>query len=177
MNGAPPNLSSLAQTDAPVPASPSQGESLFLSSPSQGEDSGGGPAALDIGALLVKAATRPAEPYGFGEIRWLVSGALDPNATMTIGVCRIELGKGNPLHYHPNCDEVLYVISGRCRNFIGSQSVEMGPGDCIRIPRGVPHRAETPGAAPMVCLIAYDTPQREVVFLGGPQARADARRG
>jgi mannose-6-phosphate isomerase-like protein (cupin superfamily) len=96
---------------------------------------------------------------------------------MTIGVCRFDTGKGNPLHYHPNCDEVLYVISGRCRKFIGPKSVEMGPGDCVRIPRGEPHRAETLGSAPMVCLIAYDTPRREVVFLEGPLARATARRG
>ena len=163
MNGGPPNLTSVLQGE-------DSGHALSLSK-------GGDPAAIDIGALLAKAASRPAEPYGFGEIRWLVSGALDPGATMTIGVCRIEPGKGNPLHYHPNCDEVLYVISGRCRKFIGSQSVEMGPGDCIRIPRGELHRAETIGAAPMVCLIAYDMPRREVVFLEGPLARATARRG
>lgn len=125
---------------------------------------------------MATAATRPAEPYGFGEIRWLVSGALDPGATMTIGICRFDRGRGNPLHYHPNCDEVLYVISGRCRKFIGSRSFEMNPGDCVRIPRGEPHRAETLGAAPMVCLIAYDTPRREVVFLDGPPARATTRR-
>ena len=125
---------------------------------------------LDISTLLAAAADRPAEPYGFGEIRWLVSGALDPGATMTIGVCRIDAGKSNPLHYHPNCDEVLYVVSGRCRKTIGSQSVEMGPGDGIRIPRGQLHKAEAIGPAPMVCVIAYDTPGREVVFLEGPLA-------
>jgi mannose-6-phosphate isomerase-like protein (cupin superfamily) len=125
-----------------------------------------------IAALLATAATRPAEPHGFGEIRWLIAGALDPGATMTIGVCRVDAGKLNPLHVHPNCDEALYVISGRCRKRIGSQSVEMGPGDCIRIPRGQPHKAETLGSAPMVCLIAYDTPRREVVFLEGPQAKS-----
>jgi mannose-6-phosphate isomerase-like protein (cupin superfamily) len=95
---------------------------------------------------------------------------------MTIGICRIDRGQGNPLHYHPNCDEVLYVISGRCRKFIGSQSVEMGPGECIRIPRGELHRAATLGTAPMVCLVAYDTPEREVVFLEGPMAQATALR-
>ncbi len=127
--------------------------------------------APDVGDLLAKAAERPAEQYNFGEIRWLVSGALDPGATMTVGVCRIDAGKSNPLHYHPNCDEVLYVVSGRCRKHIGGQSAEMGPGDCIRIPRGQHHKAEALGGAPMVCLIAYDTPKREVVFLEGPLAK------
>lgn len=121
--------------------------------------------ARDIAALLAKSGSRPAEPYPFGEISWLISGRLDPAATMTVGYCRIDAGKSNPLHFHPNCDEVLYVLSGRCRKTVGAQSVEMGPGDCIRIPRGQKHRVEALGSEPFTCLIAYDTPDRQVVFL------------
>jgi mannose-6-phosphate isomerase-like protein (cupin superfamily) len=128
----------------------------------------------DIATLLATAATRPAEKYGFGEIRWLVSGTLGPGATMTVGICRIDAGKSNPLHLHPNCDEVLYVISWRCRKTVAGQSVDMGPGDCIRVPRGEPHKASATGEAPLICLIVYDTPRREVVFLEEPRASPTA---
>jgi mannose-6-phosphate isomerase-like protein (cupin superfamily) len=125
----------------------------------------GQPGLEGMAGLLALAADRPAELYGFGEIRWLVTGKLDSAAKMTVGVCRIDRGRSNPLHYHPNCDEVLYVISGRCRKTIEGRSAELGPGDCVRIPRGQRHKAEALGSAPFVCLIAYDTPDRQVVFL------------
>ncbi|MBI4219518.1 MAG: cupin domain-containing protein [Chloroflexi bacterium] len=117
------------------------------------------------GALLAKSASQEKVSYPWGWIRWLKSGALDSGATMTLGVCQIDPGKSNPRHFHPNCDEVLYVQSGRCIKSIGSRTFEMGPGDCIRIPRGEEHHARCASPEPFICVIAYDTPEREVVFL------------
>ncbi|MEX0761976.1 MAG: cupin domain-containing protein [Dehalococcoidia bacterium] len=120
---------------------------------------------MDIQSLLARASEVELERFPWGEIRWLISGATDPGATMTVGVCRIDPGRSNPLHHHPNCDEVLYVLSGRWRKQIGDSSMKMGPDDVIRIPRGERHRAETISDEPMTCLIAYDTARREAVFL------------
>lgn len=55
-------------------------------------------------------------------------------------------GAHNPLHSHPNCEEILYV--GSCEHKLGDETVRLGPGSAIRIPRGVRHWARArPGAA------------------------------
>lgn len=105
------------------------------------------------------------EDYSWGWIVFLKSAALDPGATMTLGVCSISPGESNRPHFHPNCDEILYVQSGECIKTVGEQQFTMGPGDTVRIPRGVHHFARNTGSEPFVCVIAYDSPDRRVVFL------------
>jgi mannose-6-phosphate isomerase-like protein (cupin superfamily) len=112
----------------------------------------------------VKAGTIE-ERFPWGVIVWRQSGRLDPGATMTVGTCRIDAGKTNPKHYHPNCDEVMYVISGTCRKTIADREFELGPGDCVRIPKGQLHQAHCTSSAPLECLIVYDTPARQVIFV------------
>lgn len=105
------------------------------------------------------------ESHDWGALRWVVSGDLDRSATTTVGICRIDPGHSNPLHRHPNCDEVLVVVSGRCEKRIGESVSELGPGDAVRIPRGVEHRASALGDEPLVCVVSYDTPNRQVELL------------
>jgi mannose-6-phosphate isomerase-like protein (cupin superfamily) len=54
---------------------------------------------------------------------------------------------GPPLNIselHPDADEVLYLVSGRIRVRLelpdGDQEAEMGPGQCLVVPRGTWHR-------------------------------------
>ncbi len=103
------------------------------------------------------------EVHSWGSLTWLVNSKMLPGATMTVGMCLIEPGESNPLHYHPNCDEVMVVTSGRCIKRIGKETIELGPGDCIRIPRGARHQATCIGDEPMTCVIAYDSPDRQFV--------------
>jgi mannose-6-phosphate isomerase-like protein (cupin superfamily) len=115
--------------------------------------------------LRASVQGHPEEVHPWGSIVWLKSGTLDPGATMTVGLCRIKAGDGNRAHYHPNCDEILYVISGRCRKQIGDQSFDLGPGECVRIPKGEVHQATCTSDEPMTCLIVYDTPARQIIFV------------
>jgi quercetin dioxygenase-like cupin family protein len=57
----------------------------------------------------------------------------------------IEITGVLPLHSHPDGVHRLYVIEGRVRFTVGSQTKELGPGDYIMIPRDVPHRVEAVG--------------------------------
>ncbi len=101
------------------------------------------------------------EKHEWGELTWLINSALVPGATMTLGTCLIQPGKSNPLHRHPNCDEVLVVTSGRCVKRIGDETVELGPGESVVIPQGMPHQATAIGNEPMTCVIAYNSPDRQ----------------
>jgi len=103
------------------------------------------------------------EPQPWGRLEWMVSDALGNSDTLTVGKCFIDPGQQNPVHHHPNCDEVLSVISGRIRHRVGDEYVEMTAGDTISIPRGSVHNATNIGDEQCELLICFDTARREVV--------------
>ena len=45
-----------------------------------------------------------------------------------------------PWHHHADVDELFMGWKGRFRLEFRDRSVELGPGDCIVVPRGVEHR-------------------------------------
>jgi len=97
----------------------------------------------------------------WGQLSWLVNGSEMPGAEQTFGVVTIAPGKRNPLHAHPNCEELLYVLSGECSHKLGEELYELSPGSVIRIPRGVKHWARCTSAEPLVAVISFSTPDRQ----------------
>ena len=81
-------------------------------------------------------------------------------AEQTFGVVTIYPGKRNPLHAHPNCEELLYVISGTCEHKLGDDLFQLTPGSIIRIPRGTPHWARCISTEPLVAVISFSSPDR-----------------
>lgn len=112
---------------------------------------------------LTTLADVQVDPQTWGRLEWMVSGALDNSDTLTVGKCFIDPGQQNPVHHHPNCDEVLHVIKGRIRHRVGDEYVEMTAGDTISIPKGSIHNATNIGDEQCELLICFDTASREVV--------------
>jgi len=110
------------------------------------------------------------EKHPWGWIRWLMSSKLDPKSKMTFGIVEINAGQTNPLHVHPNCEELIYVLSGSCEHRIGNRTVVLDAGDLLRIPTGVPHTARTSKKGPMRAVIVYSSGDRQfaVVEEKGP---------
>lgn len=123
-------------------------------------------ANTDAQAAIQHSTKAPEVKYSWGWIRWLMNANIDPEASQTLGIVQINPGQRNPLHMHPNCEELLYVISGSAENIIGNSRVTIGPGDLIRIPKGVPHQAITIGNKPFRAVISYSSSDRQVVNLG-----------
>jgi quercetin dioxygenase-like cupin family protein len=120
----------------------------------------------DIGVIvpLVTSLDKvPVQEQSWGWLRWLVNDELSPGSPLTVGVVQIHAGQKNPPHKHPNCDEVIYVLSGSCEHRVGDKMVVLHPGDSLRIPRGVPHGAKVIGSEPMKSIVVYDTGKREFV--------------
>lgn len=67
-----------------------------------------------------------------------------------------------PPHYHANCDEYLYVLSGTGTFWMGDASnrAEFGPGDFLFFKRGTIHAQPDIFEGPVVFL-AIDTPRRD----------------
>ena len=106
-----------------------------------------------------------AEVFPWGSIKWFHNGKRDPGARQTFGFVYINPGRKNPPHYHPNCEEILYVVSGACTHTFGEESFEMGPGDSIRVPQSVVHNAVNNGWEPVRCIISFSSGDRQTVFL------------
>jgi quercetin dioxygenase-like cupin family protein len=103
------------------------------------------------------------EEQEWGRLVWMVSGALGNSETMTVGRCFIKPGHANPAHYHPNCDEVLYVLRGRIEHRVDDEYVEMNAGDTISIPTGRIHNARNIGSEEAEFVISFSAPDRQVI--------------
>lgn len=56
---------------------------------------------------------------------------------------------GAPTHTHANEDEWSYILSGRLTARIGDETLEAGPGQLVRKPRGIPHAMWNAGDEPV----------------------------
>jgi quercetin dioxygenase-like cupin family protein len=106
-----------------------------------------------------------ANHFDWGSIQWLVSGDLMNNAQITFGYVEIAPGQKNPKHYHPNSDEVLYLLEGELNHSLGDEVVPLKAGMAIFIPQAVAHDAFNPGTVPARMVVAYPTGDRQMVAL------------
>jgi quercetin dioxygenase-like cupin family protein len=99
----------------------------------------------------------------FGALEWRMAAATHPGAEMVLGICTIEPGKRNPLHSHPEQEEILFVLEGECEHRMGDETYRLGKGDAIRIPRGVRHWAKNTGSGTLTALIVFSSGVRTAV--------------
>jgi quercetin dioxygenase-like cupin family protein len=104
-----------------------------------------------------------AQQMSWGSLTWLVNSALMPGAQQTFGVVTIAPGKANPLHLHPNCEELLYVLSGECHHTLGDEVFHLTPGTVIRIPQGTSHQARCISQQPLMVVVSFSSPDRQTV--------------
>jgi len=57
-----------------------------------------------------------------------------------------------PPHLHPTQDEFIYMFDGRFDLVLDGQSESAGPGDLIRLPRGISHGIFNNTENPVTCL-------------------------
>jgi quercetin dioxygenase-like cupin family protein len=60
---------------------------------------------------------------------------------MTLARILLRRGAVVPEHLHDN-EQIATVISGRLRFRLGDEETELGAGQSLRVPGGVPHRVE-----------------------------------
>lgn len=116
-------------------------------------------------AFVLSADDARVETFEWGTLQWLCNGNLSHGAEQTVGLCHIHPGHRNPVHFHPNCEEILYMISGSGQHSYDDEFINLSPGSTIRIPAGVKHNMANVGSEPIVCLIAFSTGDRQTVFL------------
>lgn len=60
---------------------------------------------------------------------------------MTLAQITLAAGAVVPEHAHPN-EQIATVLSGRLRFVVGGDEREVGRGESVLVPGGVPHRVE-----------------------------------
>jgi mannose-6-phosphate isomerase-like protein (cupin superfamily) len=105
------------------------------------------------------------EKNAWGTLQWVCNEKLMPGAAQTLGLATILPGKQNPVHYHPNCEEVLYVISGQGLQSYDGRTVMLKEGMTIRIPANVKHNLQNTGTEPLRTLVSFSSGDRQTVFL------------
>jgi quercetin dioxygenase-like cupin family protein len=111
---------------------------------------------------------RPADAhhqdFPWGSVSFLASRRLGNSTTMTFGRATMQPGHRPTRHRHPNCDEILHVLSGRVRHSLGEEFFELSAGDTISIPMGVWHGAEALGDETAEMTICFSSADRETDF-------------
>ena len=72
-----------------------------------------------------------------------------------------------PMHVHPKENHFVYIYKGRARGTVGNVTAEVGPGQMVAIPAGVPHSFERIGDSP-VEIILFSTPpfmEKDIVWM------------
>ncbi len=110
---------------------------------------------------MTKAAAGEYLTFDWGRINWTVARSLGNSDTLTFGLVTIKAGQANPRHRHPNCDEILHVISGRIEHSLGDERFVMNAGDTISIPTGLWHNAKAIGAEDAQMVICFSSADRE----------------
>jgi mannose-6-phosphate isomerase-like protein (cupin superfamily) len=114
---------------------------------------------------VTDAAQLPVEQSAWGTLQWLCNEKLMPGSAQTVGLATILPGKQNPVHYHPNCEEVLYVMSGQGLQSYDGRTIPLKAGMTIRIPAMVKHNMVNTGTETLRTLVSFSSGDRKTVFL------------
>ena len=119
----------------------------------------------DLKALTKKISPNPLQPAVFDISKKLGQLELETPyfkyavlaGTETGGVELLRVDGTIPMHKHPKETHFVYIYKGRAKGTIGSVTAEVGPGQLVVIPSGVPHSFERIGDTP-VEIIVFSTP-------------------
>ncbi len=119
---------------------------------------------------ILNAAQFPIDPTGWGTLQWLIGSASHPGLGLTIGRVTFHPGQANPLHFHPNCDEVLHVVEGTIEHRTADGGfTRLEKGDSIVIGRNTKHFARNVGTGVAEAVIIFNAADRQTV-MDDPQA-------
>jgi quercetin dioxygenase-like cupin family protein len=97
--------------------------------------------------------TKKVEPWG--NLSWMAGEHLNNAQAITFGRVVINKGESNPRHCHSNCEEILYLLTGKLDHSIGDDHVILNPGDTLIVKPGVFHNAVSIGEEQADMIVAY----------------------
>lgn len=117
---------------------------------------------MEYTALSASAINSHQVNEEWGSLRWLAGQQIGNAQGLTLGHVIIKPGESNPRHCHPNCEEVLYLMSGRLDHLVGEEKLTASAGDVLTVGPGVYHHATNPGSDDAHMIVAYSEGNREM---------------
>lgn len=81
------------------------------------------------------------------EIRELLAHRNSCIEKQSLAEARLPAGAATQAHYHPQTEEIYYILEGTAQMQIGDELQNVGPGDAIAIPPGAVHQITNTGEA------------------------------
>lgn len=132
----------------------------------------GGPVGAQVASLDDVIAAHPIDPARGAQVTEVLRGQ---SASVNVWQLTSEM----PPHLHREHEEVIVVRSGRARARIGDQTIELGPGDAVLVPRDTVHGARVISEEPMVGFSvfapAFDGKDRVPAPEAGTPTKAEPR--
>jgi len=79
------------------------------------------------------------------EIRELLAHRNSCIEKQSLAEARLPVGYATTSHYHPQTEEIYYILEGTGEMRIGEELRQVGPGDAIAIPPGMEHQIANNG--------------------------------
>jgi quercetin dioxygenase-like cupin family protein len=83
---------------------------------------------------------------------WFCRGDIVANRELLMVRATMEPGRSHPFHEHPKREELIYVLSGRAEQWVGTERRVLGPGEMAFIPKGTVHGTYNVFDEPLVFL-------------------------
>ena len=101
------------------------------------------------------------------EIRELLAARNSCIQNQSLAEARLPVGGKTTPHYHPQTEEIYYILEGTGSMRIGEELCEVGPGDAIAIPPGATHQIENTGSVLLkfLCCCAPGYEHEDTVLL------------
>jgi len=103
------------------------------------------------------------------EIRELLAHRNSCIRNQTLAEARLPVDAVTTLHYHPQTEEIYYILEGSGRIQVGEETADVGPGDAIAIPPGTGHQITNTGRTMLrfLCCCAPGYEHEDTVLLDG----------
>ncbi len=103
------------------------------------------------------------------EIRELLAERNSCIRNQSLAEARLPVEAKTTPHYHPQTEEIYYILEGTGSMRIGDELREVGPGDAIAIPPGATHQIENTGSVLLkfLCCCAPGYEHNDTVLVDG----------
>lgn len=103
-------------------------------------------------ARFVTAENMIVEQLPWGPHDWLCRPGLTEAELLQLVRVHIPPGQGHAFHRHPEFEEIIYVVSGTCEQWVDKEKRIMKPGESAHIPMNMVHGSYNAGKETMVLL-------------------------
>jgi uncharacterized cupin superfamily protein len=112
-----------------------------------------------VGKYVVNINQVPVGKIPGRETRDLVNGKTVGAKTISLRITDVLPGEVcNPGHIHTECEEVIFILSGKGEIKIGQEISSMNPGDAIYLPTGIGHIIRNTGKEVMRMACSFSSP-------------------